>query len=160
MVTYRIIRKQDVQKIQKLALESWLFTYRKIYTKKTILKEVADFYSTKRFELFLARIKRKKEYFIVAIDKNNVVGYAHVGTKNKKWELFRIYINPSHIRKGIGGKLIYYIEKFLKSKRAKKYIVYPHIKNKIAKNFYSKVGFQRNKSKDRSKSSICYEKNI
>lgn len=160
MVTYRALKKKDIRQIQDLALKAWMFTYRNIYKKDTIQREVAEFYSDKNFENFLTRIKQKKDCFVVAISKSKMIGYAHVGLKNNKWELFRIYLNPSYIGKGVGSKLINYIEKFLKSKKAKKYIVYPHARNKIAITFYYKAGFQRAKLKDRSKSSLCFEKNI
>jgi len=160
MIVYRPLKKQDIKQIQKLALESWLFTYGKIYKEKTIRRNVADYYSDKSFADYFSKIKHNNQCFIVAADKNTILGYAHIGKKKKSWEILRIYVSPKRLGEGIGTNLIKNIEKFLKSKEAKNYAAYPHIKNKIAKNFYSKIGFQRKKSKDRGKSSICYEKNI
>lgn len=158
MLKYRLLQEKDIKKIQNLALKAWFFTYKGIYTEKTIRKEVAKFYSDKNFKRFIDRINKEKDYFIVAIDKSDVLGYAHIGLKNNIWELHRLYVNPYQIGKGIGSRLVHLIEKFLKSKRAKKYIIYPHIKNKIAIRFYHKIGFRREKLKDRSKSSICFQK--
>ncbi len=45
-------------------------------------------------------------------------------------------------------------------KKAEKYRVYSHIKNKIANKLYCKVGFKRSKSKDRGTTSICFEKQL
>ena len=70
----------------------------------------------------------------------------------------RIYVNPKLLRRGIGSELILRIEKFLKKKRAKSYIIHPHIKNKIAINFYNKAGFLREPKLDRGWNSPCFKK--
>jgi ribosomal protein S18 acetylase RimI-like enzyme len=155
----RLLKEVDVLSIQKLALKSWLFTYRKIYSKKSIRKQVADYYSDKNLQDTLLKIHQKKEYFIVAQDKS-IVGYAHVGKTKGVWELLRIYVDPDLIGRGIGKKLLNKVELFLKSKNARKYIAHPHISNPIAINFYIKNGFYHHLKGDRGKTSPCYVKNI
>ena len=160
MVIFRTLKEGDIPLIQKLALKAWLFTYKNIYTEKTIRKEVAKYYSDKSFRNYLSKTKQNKEFFGVAVDKNSILGYAHVGRKNNKWEIFRIYVSPDRLRQGLGTRLIHHIEVFLKSKKAKQYRVYSHLKNKIASNFYRKIGFKLNLSKNRGTTSICLEKRL
>ena len=160
MITLRSLRKSDIPSIQKLALKSWLFTYRAIYSKSRIHREVSQFYADKKFKECLSQIKQNRQAFVVATDKNKIIGYAHIGKKEGKWELFRIYVSRKRLRKGIGSGLLNRIEKFVSEIKEKKYIVFSHSKNTIAKGFYEKSGFRRNKSKDRAKTSICFQKII
>ena len=158
MITFRRIRKKDIKEIRNLALKSWRFAYKNIYQEKTIKKMVSDYYSDKNFDKEFKDIKKGKAEFIVAIDSNKIAGYAHLSYKKRIWEVIRIYVNPKLIRKGIGGQLISRIEFFLKKKNAKKYVIYPHVKNKIAINFYKKAGFVREPKQDRSWNSPCFIK--
>lgn len=160
MVIFSPLKNKDIPSIQQLALKAWLFTYKNIYTEKRIRKEVAQYYSNESLRRYLSKIRQNKDFFVVAIGNSKVVGYAHIGRKNKQWELLRIYVSPDKLRQGLGSKLISHIESFLKSKNAKKYQVYSHLKNKIANSFYPKVGFIRYKSKDRRATSICFEKQL
>ena len=72
----------------------------------------------------------------------------------------RIYVHPNFTRNGIGTMLISRVEKYLKSKKANSYVIYPHSKNKIAVNFYEKMRFKRNPNLDRGYRSPCYEKEL
>jgi ribosomal protein S18 acetylase RimI-like enzyme len=159
MILYRPIKKEDVPQIQRLALISWLFAYKNIYSKSSIIKYVSRYYSLKNFKKYFQK-KSKDEIFIVAEKNKKIIGYANIGKSKKDRELLRIYVSPNIMGKGIGSSLIKRIEKFLKSKKAKRYIVYPHAKNKIAANFYVKSGFVRFPSKDRGRVSPCYIKHI
>ena len=159
MINYRPLQKRDIAQIQALALEAWLFTNKKIYSTTSIKKWTSDYYSKENFKKTFTAIKNKKGFFIVAEEAKKIIGYAEVG-KVKEWELFRIYISPHLIGKGLGARLLEHIEQFLKKKNAKSYIAYPHIKNRLAKRFYLKKGFKRNHKKDSSATSICYEKQL
>ena len=160
MIKYRSLQDKDIKDIQQIALKCWLDTYRDIYKEKTIRKTVANYYSTEKLMNNLSDIKKNTEWFCVVLDSDNIVGYSHIGKKDKDWEIFRIYILPKYQRKGIGSQLIKKGEKFLVSKKAKKYIVHPHIKNKLAIQFYKKVGFRRMSAKDRGSTSPCFLKTI
>ncbi|MDO8661591.1 MAG: GNAT family N-acetyltransferase [Candidatus Woesearchaeota archaeon] len=142
MITYRKFVSKDVITVQALALKAWLFAYKSIYTKKNVIKMVLNYYSKNNLQETLIQIKKGKEQFIVAIEKTKLRGYAHIGKKNKTWELFRIYVDPKILGKGIGSGLLILIEQFLKSKGATKYCAHPHAKNPIAIQFYVKKGFK------------------
>ena len=143
MIRYRKFKKSDFEQIQKLALKAWLFTYKDIYKENTIKKEISKFYAIENLSKSLSAQKAGKELFVIAQENNKILGYAHVLKDKNMWELMRIYVNPDLIRSGIGTKLIERIERWLRQKGVKRYVAYPHIKNKIAKNFYEKKGFKR-----------------
>ncbi len=161
MLKFRILQKKDIHQVRDVALKSWRFAYKDIYKEKRIQKEVSSYYSDKNFEKYFRGIKKGTGHFIAAVLNNKIIGYAHVTKEKGIWEIIRIYIDPKIIRKGIGSKLILNGEKFLKTKKAKRYVVYPHPKNKIAINFYKKVGFVRNPKFDRQTwCPRCFEKKI
>jgi RimJ/RimL family protein N-acetyltransferase len=157
---YTKLSKKDIPDIQKLAMKSWLFTYKKIYSKKSIKKQVADYYSSEKLQKELIKSNRQKECFIIAKSDGKIVGYAQAGRTKGIWELLRIYVSPELIGKGIGTELLKRIEKFIKTKKADRYVAYPHVRNPIAKRFYEKSGFKRNHKLDRDKISPCYVKRI
>ncbi len=161
MTTYSQLQRKDVNEIRKLALASWLVTYKNIFTRNSIRRQVLNHYSDKNFQKVARSIKAKKGgYFVIARKKKILVGYANVGEKNREWELKRIYVTPKILRKGIGSGLLHNVEFFLKSKGIKRYCAHPHPKNSGAIMFYLKTGFKRNRMGDIGKNSPCYLKAI
>ncbi len=160
MIQYRKLKKEDVKQVQRVALETWKFAYKTIYNEKTIHRTVKSYYSDKSFKELFARIRKGNEMFLIALDGKRIIGYAHIGKKGKYWELRRTYVLPLYLRKGIGTALAKRVEQFMKKRKAKKYIVYPHTKNKIAKNFYLKIGFKRYPKLDQGSTSPCYIKEL
>tara|TARA_Y100000034_G_C6588571_1_gene255596 strand:+ start:58 stop:540 length:483 start_codon:yes stop_codon:yes gene_type:complete len=160
MLRYRLIKKSDISKIRSVALQCWLDAYKQIYKESIIKKFIANFYSMENIDKSIQNTNNKKAWFCIVLDHEKVIGFSHIGKKEKDWELFRIYILPSYQRKGIGLELIRKCEKFLKSKNLKSYLVYSHSKNKLAIKFYKKLGFIRQKNKDRGNTSYCFKKII
>jgi len=160
MINLRRIRKKDVEEIRHVALKTWLFAYKNIYQPKNIRKFVLDYYSKENFEKDFNSISKGSSEFIIAIERSKIVGYIQVSKSKKIWEVTRIYVNPNDHNKGIGTLLIGKIESFLHGKRTTKFIIHPHRKNKIAINFYKKVGFVRDTKRDRGWSSPCFIKHI
>lgn len=158
MTTYSQLQIKDVNEIRKLALASWLVTYKNIFTKNSIRRQVLNHYSDKNFQEVAHSIKAKEGYFVIARKNNILVGFANVGGRKKKWELTRIYVTPTILRKRIGSGLLHNVEFFLQSKGIKRYCAHPHPKNSSAIKFYLKTGFKRNKIGDIGDSSPCYLK--
>ncbi len=157
---FRTLQKNDVLEVRKLALKAWKFAYKDIYKEKTILKSVSKYYSDENFARNFEQIKKGNSKFILVIESKKIIGYAHVCKNKRRWEVIRIYVNPKFIRKGIGTKLLQKVEVFLRKKNVKSYTIYPHVKNKIAVNFYKKYGFVRYPKLDEGWNSPCYVKKV
>jgi ribosomal protein S18 acetylase RimI-like enzyme len=155
----RKLLRKDIIEVRALALKSWMHAYKEIYKEKTISRMISDYYSDKNFEKYFEAFDKGKSKFVVAIHNKVIVGYAQV-VKNKRWEIVRIYVKPSKLNQGIGTKLMLNIESFLKKKGANSYTIYPHVKNKIAVNFYKKKDFIRKPKLDKGWNSPCYFKSI
>ncbi|MBI5881117.1 GNAT family N-acetyltransferase [archaeon] len=160
MISFKRIQEEDICEVRRLALKSWRFAYKGIYNEKTIKKNVSDYYADKRFFKDLRDIKSGKCEFILAVESGKIIGYAQVCKLKSGWDVLRIYVDPKQLRRGIGSRLLRRIETFLKKKHVKQYTIYPHVKNKIATNFYKKSGFKRAPRRDRGWNSPCYIKQL
>ena len=138
-----------------------MYTYRRIYTRKNISKFVSSYYANERFEkVIFPTIKKGQACFHVALDKNRIIGYAHVAQTKGGWELIRIYLLPRYIGKGIGKKLLHLNERFLKKKSVRRFFVYAHARNRLGISFYRRNGFVRMKSRDEGPTSLCFVKRL
>src|SRR5690242_16451211 len=126
MARYRVLRKEDVPEIQKVALKAWKCAYRRYgLSLKHIRRFVTERYSTDSFEkTVFPSIKKGDSQFYLATDKGKIVGYSNAGPGSWGWELYRIYLLPEYIGKGVGKKLLLLAEDFLRSKKARKYHAY------------------------------------
>ncbi len=176
MIRYRSLRRQDVKEVQAVALRAWKYSYRNIYSPKTIARQVAEYYSDKSFDNIFSRLETGESWFDVALDGGLVVGYANGGRRTQQWtspfrqapasnlplgwELFRIYLLPEYIGKGIGRRLLLRWELFLRKSGVREYTVYVHSKNKVGKDFYRRSGLVRARKLDRGPTSQCFAKEI
>jgi ribosomal protein S18 acetylase RimI-like enzyme len=172
LTTYRELNREDIRQVQEVALKAWRRTYRHIYSPSSIEHQVSNYYSTENLEGILQGVRQKKLYFQVAIDNERIVGYVNGGRngdpflpkgrahKTSGWELFRIYLLPDYIGRGIGKELLHLWEGFLREKKARRYSVYIEPKNKLGNEFYLRNGFVRANKLDRGFSSPCLVKKL
>ncbi len=118
-VTFRQAEEKDFGRIREIALKGWLFAYNYL-PKEALTKLVAEYYSKKNIKGSLRKVRQGADLFIVAVDKNKVVGFCHVGVKNSEGEIYRLYIDLSFIGKGLGKQLLLKGEQFLRGKGCKK----------------------------------------
>lgn len=162
MVRYRVLRKEDVPEIQAVALKAWTFAYQRYgLSLKRIRTFVAERYSSESFEkTVFPSIQSGESQFYLATDKGKIIGYSNAGPGVWGWELYRIYLLPEYMGRGIGKILLLLSEDFLRSKRARKYHAYVWQENKAALDFYKKNGFVKLEGKNKNKVEICIEKKI
>jgi diamine N-acetyltransferase len=162
MVRYRVLRRKDVPEVQAVALKAWTFAYRRYgLSLKLIQKFVSERYSTDSFEkTVLPSIRKGDSQFYLATDKGKTIGYSNAGPGTWSWELYRIYLLPEYIGKGVGKKLLLLAEDFLRSKKARKYHLYVWQENKAALDFYKRNGFAKLEGKNKNKVEICLEKKL
>ena len=151
----RPINFGDEKKILSVALNSWLYTYSDIYTKKTIEEFVNRNYSANKLLNIIEDQNSGLTLFLIVeeISNMNIIGFAQIGFDNY-WiaptekiidsiiRLFRIYLDPIHIGLGIGSSLLIEVEKFVIKNNQSSYIVGVHKSNIKAINFYKKNGFK------------------
>ncbi len=161
MIRYRRLVEGDVKQVQSVALRAWKFTYGKIYSTKSIERFVSRYYSDQMLkERILPRVRKGFDWFSVALDGKRIVGYSHIGRGRVGWELFRIYLLPKYIGIGVGKKLLQLGEAFLKRKKARRYFVTAHKRNRLGIRFYLRNGFTITSKMVEGRSSLCLEKRL
>lgn len=102
----------------------------------------------------LDNINKNYRIFWVAEDKGKIIATAGI---NKEGVAKRLYINKRYRKKGLGQKLYYLQESYLKKKGFKKIKLSTTPQMKDAIKFYRKNGFKRIKF-DKRKNQIFFEK--
>jgi ribosomal protein S18 acetylase RimI-like enzyme len=149
-IVFRPLREDDAPQIYQVALVSWKYTYRDIFVSQFIENFINRNYTPKVSIGLLPRVEAGQVYFQVAVSENAVAGFCHIGETLLGMEIFRIYLCPSYIGKGIGGKLLELGEEFISSKGYNTYFCFVHKNNEIGKRFYLKTGFIHVSEKDRA----------
>jgi len=162
MVRYRVLRRKDVPEVQSVALKAWTFAYRRYgLSLRLIRRFVSERYSTDSFDqTVFPSIEKGEAQFYLATEKGKIIGYSNTGRGVWGWELYRIYLLPEYIGRGVGRKLLRLCEDFLREKKARKYHAYVWEENKAALDFYKRNGFARLEGKNKNKVEICIEKKL
>ena len=151
-VILRPFSKKDAPQVKKAALASWSFTYKDIFS-ETIIR---DFVNTNYNIDLLCNIEKwvAKGFtkFVVAENKNEILGFAQIGFENYwnqtiirdkcRIKLFRIYLVPEYLGKGIGKRLWASMEEFVLQNGKFNYYLSVHKENQIGLKFYRKNGFK------------------
>ena len=149
-VILRPIVELDSPKIYAVALEAWRFTYRGIFPQEFIDTFVKKHYSAEAIVPLFPRMEAGTLFFHVAEDEQGIVGFCNIGISEEGAQLFRIYLLPSHMRRGIGWNLLSLGEEFLAKSRVQEYFCFVHEQNEIGRQFYAKHGFRHIRNKDRA----------
>lgn len=148
-VILRPIRESDAASVQAVALEAWQYTYRGIFDQKFIENFVNQNYAPDAILSLFAHMESGTMCFYVAEYEEQIIGFCNFGIHHQIAELYRIYLLPDYIGKGIGHKLLELGEKFLLDQGIQTYHCFVHNKNELGKRFYLRSGFEHIPKKDR-----------
>lgn len=141
------MREEDFKDIKSLALKGWYFAYN--HLRKEDLKRLVDkYYSDSSLQDALQEIRSGKEYFVLALEVNKILGFCHIGFKEDVGQLFKLYIDSDLIGKGLGKRLLALGENFLKERGISTYFTLVNKHNEIGANFYLRNGFKHIPEKD------------
>lgn len=141
MISFRSIRESDIDEIRKVAQISWDFTYKDIFTEEYINGFIEKYYSKESLESLIPKVTVREQLFDVALDDSRIVGFCSVGLTPEGPRLYRIYLLPEYMGKGIGKKLLDKGKEFIKSKGENRLFCLVHNKNKSGINFYLRNDF-------------------
>jgi ribosomal protein S18 acetylase RimI-like enzyme len=140
-ITYREFTPDDFAGIHRVALESWRATYANFYDARFIENFVNTHYAAKKLKELLPQVRSGRMHFHVAVDPPQVVGFCNLGFTPHGLELWRLYLLPSYIGRGVGRGLLECAEAFVTSHGSHRYSCLVHKENELAKNFYLRNGF-------------------
>ena len=148
MIAIKKIGIESIPVIFSLAHSIWPNTYKEILAPIQIDYMLQLLYSEASLKI---QIEQKKHQFILAVKKNENVGFASYSVKSEEekdiYRLHKIYIHPSLQGKGIGKLMIDYIVKDIKQAGALHLELNVNRYNK-ALQFYQKLGFVIIKEED------------
>lgn len=146
--TIRPLRETDAESVQAVALASWQHTYGNIFDESFITRFVSQNYDPEQIKRIVPRIATGDQLFVVAEEASQLVGFCHLAKSDEAIQLLRIYIRPSHFRRGIGQAFLKQGEQFVRSHNFPYYFCYVHRENEIGITFYQKQGFIHHRHKD------------
>ena len=125
---------EDARDISKIQCDTIKYMDSKDYNSK----QIKAWLKINRTDEVKNKIKNKKKDLFVITNKNKIVG---VGSLNiNKKELGSLYVNYKIHRKGIGSKLLNYVEKYAKKKGIKNLRLFSTI---TAFDFYKNKGYKK-----------------
>jgi len=135
----RFAQESDLETIHFLAEEIWWNTYKGILSDEQISFMLQDMYSLEALRTQL----RENTLFILAEENNEAQAFASYSnnSKEKICKIHKLYIHPSQQGKGLGRKLLAFIENEAKGQKLDILELNVNSENP-AYNFYLKSGFE------------------
>lgn len=151
-------RKSFARSVKRVAEKSWSYTYKDIYSSTHISDYIAENYRISNLALLEKYVDSGTISLNVARINSRIVGFCHIG-KEKEFTLFRIYLLPRWIGKGIGSYLLAEGERWVRDSGGSSYIARVQEKNATGTRFYEKSGFTRDPELDHD-DELCYRKEL
>ena len=140
MIVIEKNKDDNFSEIRAIADEVWPIAYGSILSEEQLEYMMEMMYS---LESLQSQVNSKKHHFILAKENDVTLGFASYEfnySETIKTKIHKIYILSSQQGKGIGRKLIYFIEKEAKKHHQKAMLLNVN-KYNVAKDFYKKIGF-------------------
>lgn len=147
-LSYRPMEAADAEQVQAVALTAWRWTYRDIFDDAFMEHFIQTNYAPDLLRQTLTSIERGQSFFEVVLDDEHIVGFCHIGLIAHGARLFRIYLDPAYIGRGIGSRLLAHAEAWLRAKGIREYECYVHAANEVGKRFYAQRGFTHQPEQD------------
>ncbi len=139
MIRIRLFERKDASQLVEVARKACYYTYKEILTEQEIKNFIERNYNEKN----LLEGNNANNSFWVAEDNGKIIGYLQIGIKEEEMRLWRLYLDPSYIGKGIGSMLLSEAEKFMIKKGIRRYALEIHPKIEAKFNFYPKKSFYK-----------------
>ncbi|GAB4440546.1 MAG: GNAT family N-acetyltransferase [Chloroflexi bacterium OHK40] len=158
-ITCRPFIAEDAEAVAVVARAAWAWTYAGIFAPATSAQFVATHYAPERLRALAPAVAASRLVFDLALDDETVVGFCNLGPSAAGAELYRIYLLPAYVRKGIGAALLARGEVFLRTQGFTTYHCFVHCANQRGQQFYARQGFHRMPQRDRE-DEWCLEKSL
>ena len=141
MITVLPATATDFDTIRSIAYETWPIAYGEILSKAQLDYMLGAFYNDTALK---ESVSQKRHHFVLANEGNQTLGFASFEWNydhQKQTKIHKIYILPKTQGKGIGKKLVDFVEKVAKENDSDALSLNVNRFNK-ALNFYQKIGFE------------------
>lgn len=159
VINYRPFTGEDAVAVADVAHETWIWTYAGIFAPEFIAQFVATHYAPERLRALVPAVAAGQVAFDVALASEEVIGFCNLGPTAAGAELYRIYLLPAYVGRGIGATLLARGEAFLRAREITSYRCFVHRANQRGQQFYARQGFQRVSEHDHE-DEWCLEKQL
>jgi ribosomal protein S18 acetylase RimI-like enzyme len=149
-MVYRSLRTSDVDAVLAVTREAWQFTYATIFDAAFIDQFARTNYAPERLRALVPLVEAHQMFFEVALDADRIIGFCNIGMTARGAELFRIYLRPAYIGRGIGSTLLERGEGFMRTCEFPTYYCFVHKDNELGKRFYLRHGFRHRPESDQN----------
>ena len=149
-IVYRSLQTSDVDAVFAVARDAWQFTYATIFDPAFIDQFVRTHYAPERLRALVPLVEASQMFFDVALDAEQIIGFCNIGMTTRGAELFRIYLRPASIGRGIGSTLLERGEGFLRTREFPTYYCFVHKDNELGRRFYLRHGFRHRPESDQN----------
>jgi ribosomal protein S18 acetylase RimI-like enzyme len=156
-VTCRSFIAADADTVQAVAREAWRHAYPHLFSPQVIDDYIDKYYAPEQLRALVPELESGRQFFQVAVDGEQVIGFCHLGLTDRGAQLFRIYLRPAYVRQGIGRRLLELGEAFLRARGVERYFCYVNKGNLVGQRFYDRQGF-RHLAEEDLVDSYCMEK--
>lgn len=161
MPIIRPLVEADAEAVQDAARESWLATYGSIYDAEFIHDWIDQKYAPEILRADAGRVAAGEVFFHVAADGDRVAGFCHVAATDEGGVMYRIYLRPAYVGRGIGSALLDAAEAWMRARGIARYRCWVHRDNALGRRFYARRGFVRRPEMDRGEDEEwCMEKPV
>jgi len=147
---YRSLQVNDAEAVFAVAREAWQFTYATVFDPAFIDQFVRTNYAPERLRDLVPLIEASQICFDVALDVDQIIGFCNIGPSAHGAQLFRIYLRPAYIGRGIGSALLTRGESFVHTRGFVSYYCFVHKDNELGKRLYLRHGFRHHPAFDQS----------
>ena len=147
---YRSLQTSDAETVFSVAHEAWRFTYATIFDPAFIDQFVGTNYAPERLRELVPLVAASQIFFDVALDADQIIGFCNIGLSTRGAQLFRIYLRPAYIGRGIASTLLERGEGFICTRRFPSYYCFVHKDNELGKRFYLRHGFRHHLESDQN----------
>src|SRR4051812_28387891 len=147
---YRSLQANDAEAVFAVARDAWKFTYATVFDPAFIDQFVRTNYAAERLRALVPLVEANQIFFDVALDADQIIGYCNIGMVARVAQLFRIYLRPACIGRGIGSTLLARGEGFVRTRGLPSYSCFVHKANERGKRFYLRHGFRHHQESDQN----------
>jgi hypothetical protein len=105
-IGYRALQTRDAAAVFAVARDAWQFTYATVFDPAFIDQFVRTNYAAERLRALVPLVAANQLFFDVALDADQIIGFCNIGMAARGAQLFRIYLRPASIGRGIGSTLL------------------------------------------------------
>lgn len=139
----RRAKSGDLKEIDRIYCEGGI-TEMKLQFNTNKEKSIREFKKHKktRWADFRQELKNPNQYWIVAVDNGNILGFGQVLVKKSKGRIEKIYVNKEIRNKGIGSRIMKELLSWLKKNKAKDVSAGIFVRNMPSIKLHKKFGFK------------------